>query len=149
MSIKGDPMTTLLWANKSLRNFEKGLSEKGYQASYRVVGEMLKMLGYGLQVDKKTLTVTESHADRDAQFEYINRHCKLANTKGIPVVSIDAKKKENIGNFKNNGKTYQLHGNPIEVLYHDFPLKELGKIKPEFYLIIWFIYRIFFEIRVI
>jgi DNA-binding transcriptional ArsR family regulator len=66
---KGDPMTTLRWANKSLRNLEKGLAEKGYKASYRVVGEMLKMLGYGLQGDKKTLTITKSHADRDAQFE--------------------------------------------------------------------------------
>jgi hypothetical protein len=127
---KGDPMTTLLWTNKSLRNLEKRLAEKGYKASYRVVGEMLKMLGCGLQADKKTLTLTESHADRDAQFEYINRRCKLANAEGIPVLSIDAKKKENIGNFKNNGKTYQEQGKPIEVLDHDFPLKELGKVTP-------------------
>jgi hypothetical protein len=84
---KGDPETTLLWTNKSLRNLEKGLAEKGYKASYRVVGEMLKMLGYGLQADKKTLTLTESHADRDAQFEYINRRCKLANAEGIPVLT--------------------------------------------------------------
>jgi hypothetical protein len=127
---KGDPMITLLWTSKSLRNLEKGLAERGYTASYRVAGKMLKMLGYGLQADKKTLTVSESHTDRDAQFEYINRRCKLANAKGIPVISIDAKKKENIGNFKNNGKTYQPHGNPIEVLDHDFPLKELGKVTP-------------------
>jgi hypothetical protein len=127
---KGDPMTALLWTNKSLRNLEKGLSEKGYKASHRVVGEMLKMLGCGLQADKKTLTVTDSHADRDAQFEYINKQCKLAHAKGIPVISIDAKKKENIGNFKNNGKTYQPYGNPVEVLDHDFPFKELGKVTP-------------------
>ena len=91
---KGDPMVPLLWTNKSLRTLEKG-----YTACYRVVGEMLKMLGYGLQADKKTLTVTESHADRDAQFEYINTRCMQANAKGIPVISVDAKKKENIGNF--------------------------------------------------
>jgi hypothetical protein len=127
---KGDPMTTLRWTNKSLRNLEKGLAEKGYKASYRVVGEMLNMLGYGLQADKKTLTITESHADRDAQFEYLNTQCKLANARGIPVISIDAKKKEHIGNFKNNGQTYQPPGNPIEVLDHDFPLKELGKATP-------------------
>jgi hypothetical protein len=127
---KGDPMRTLLWTNKSLRNLEKGLAEKGYKASYRVVGEMLKMLGYGVQADKKTLTVTESHADRDAQFEYINTRCNQAKTRGIPVISLDAKKKENIGNFKNNGKTYRAHGNPIEVLDHDFPFKELGKVTP-------------------
>ena len=127
---KGDPMATLLWTNKSLRTLEKGVEEKGYKACYRVVGEMLKILGYGLQADKKTLTVTEPHVDRDAQFEYINEQCKKANAKGAPVISIDAKKKENIGNFKNNGKTYQPHGNPIEVLDHDFPIKELGKATP-------------------
>jgi hypothetical protein len=66
---KDGPMTTLLRANKSLRNLEKELAEKGYKASYRVVGEMLKMLGYGLQGDKKTLAITKSHADHDAQFE--------------------------------------------------------------------------------
>jgi hypothetical protein len=123
-------MIPLLWTNKSLRNLEKGLAARGYTVSYRVVGEMLKMLGYGPQADKKTLRVRESPPDRDAQFEYINRQGKLANAKGIPVLSIDAKKKENIGNFKNNGKTYQPHGNPIEVLDHDFPLKELGKATP-------------------
>jgi hypothetical protein len=133
---KDDPMTTLLWTNKSLRNLEKGLSEKGYKASYRVVGEMLKMLGYGLQADKKTLTATESPADRDAQFEYINSQCKAAYTKGIPVVFVDAKKNENIGvkenieNFRNKGKTYQTYGSPIEALDHDFLLKELGKATP-------------------
>jgi hypothetical protein len=127
---KGDPMTTLLWTNKSLRNLEKGLAANGYGVSYRVVGEMLKMLGYGLQADKKALTAGQSHVDRDAQFEYINEQCKLANARGIPVISIDAKKKENIGNFKNNGRTYQAHGNPIEVLDHDFPIKELGKVTP-------------------
>jgi hypothetical protein len=127
---KGDRMAMLLWTNKSLRNLQKGLDEKGYKACYRVVGEMLKMLGYGLQANKKTLTLTEPHADRDAQFEYINEQCKKANAKGIPVISIDAKKKESIGNFKNNGKTYQLHGNPVKVLDHDFPIKELGKVTP-------------------
>jgi hypothetical protein len=127
---KGDPMTTLLWTNKSLRSLEKGLAVNGYDVSYRVVGDMLKMLGYGLQSDKKTLTAREPHADRDAQFEYINEQCKQANARGIPVISIDAKKKENIGNFKNNGKTYQTHGNPIEVLDHDFPIKGLGKVTP-------------------
>jgi hypothetical protein len=127
---KGNPMTTLLWTNKSLRKLAKELAERGYNACYCVVGEMLKMLGYGLQADKKTLTVKESHADRDVQFEYINEQCKKADAEGIPVISIDAKKKENIGNFKNNGKTYQRHGNPIKVLDHDFPLKELGKVTP-------------------
>jgi hypothetical protein len=104
--------------------------EKGYKAGHGVVGEMLKIRGYGLQADKKTLTLTETHADCDAQSEYMNEGCKKADAAGIPVISIDAKKKENIGNFKNNGKTYQGHGNPIQVLDHDFPLKGLGKVTP-------------------
>jgi hypothetical protein len=127
---KGGPMTTLLWTNKSLRNLSKGLEKKGYKACHCVVGEILKILGYGLQADKKTLTLTETYADRDAQFEYINEHCKKANGEGIPVISIDAKKKENIGNLKNNGRTYQPQGNPVKVLARDFPLKELGKATP-------------------
>jgi hypothetical protein len=120
----------LLWTNKSLRSLEKGLAEKGCKACHRVVGEMLKTLGYGLQANKKTLTVTEPHADRDAQFEYINERCKQANAGGIPVISIDAKKKESVVNFKNNGKTYRPHGNPVKVPDHDFPIKELGKVTP-------------------
>jgi hypothetical protein len=126
---KGDPMSTLLWTNKSLRILSKALAGQGYSACHCVVGEMLKMLGCGLQADKKTLTVTESPVDRDAQFEYINERCKEANSLGIPVISIEAKKKENIGNFKNKGKTYQPQGNPIQVLDHDFPLEELGKVR--------------------
>jgi hypothetical protein len=127
---KGDPTAMLLWTNKSLRNLEKGLREKGYEVCHRVVGEMLKTLGYGLQANKKTLTVKEPHVDRNAQFEYINERCKQANAEGIPVISIDAKKKENIGNFKNNGMTYRSQGDPVKVLDHDFPIKELGKVTP-------------------
>jgi hypothetical protein len=127
---KGDPMCTLLWTNKSLRNLEKGLKEKGFDVCYRVVGELLKKLGYGLQADKKTLTVTPSHPDRDEQFEYINKETTEAMAKGMPVLSIDAKKKEKVGNFKNDGKTYQKEKTPIEVLDHDFPIPELGKATP-------------------
>ena len=126
---KGEPMRSLLWTNKSLRNLEKGLEEKGYEVCYRVVGVMLKMLGYGLQADKKTLTVTASHAERDKQFEHINTETTKAVRAGYPVLSIEAKKKENIGNFKNNGRTYQEKKTPIEVLDHDFPIAELGKAR--------------------
>jgi hypothetical protein len=120
----------LLWTNKSLRKLEKEPAEKGYEVCRRVVGEILKKLCYGLQANKKTLTLKEAHADRDAQFEYVNERCEQADAEGIPVVSTDAKKKESIGNFKNNGKTYRLSGNPIKVLDHDFPIKELGKGTP-------------------
>jgi len=127
---KGDPMRLLLWTNKSLRKLSLALEGKGYLANKDTVGQMLRMLGYGLQADKKTLTVKPTHADRDAQFEHINSETKKAVAAGNPVLSIDAKKKENIGNFKNNGRTYQPHKTPIEVLDHDFPIKELGKATP-------------------
>jgi hypothetical protein len=127
---KGDPESTLLWTNKSLRNLESGLMSIGYRASYRVVGVMLKMLGYSLQADKKTLCVTPSHKDRNEQFEYINKRCNSALADGSPVISVDAKKKEKIGNFKNSGKVYRESKTPIEVLDHDFPIEELGKATP-------------------
>jgi hypothetical protein len=90
---KGDPMQLLLWTNKSLRNISVALAEKSYSANKDTVGLMLKMLGYGLQADKKTLTVKPSHPERDAQFEHINDESKKAVAEGIPVLSIDAKKK--------------------------------------------------------
>jgi len=127
---KGDPMRLLLWTNKSLRKLSEALSEKGYSANKDTVGYMLRMLGYGLQADKKALTVKPSHPDRDAQFEHINEESNRAIAQGNPVLSIDAKKKENIGEFKNNGRTYQPHKTPIEVLDHDFPIPELGKATP-------------------
>jgi hypothetical protein len=79
---------------------------------------------YGLQADKKTLSVTVPHKDRGAPFECINRECKKAEAKGVPVLSIDAKKKEKRGNVTNNGRTYQPAKTPIETLDHDFPLVE-------------------------
>ena len=127
---KGDPMNPLLWTNKSLRNLEQGLKSKGFKVSYRVVGIMLRKLGYSLQADKKTLTATPSHPDRDKQFEHINTEAAKAIEAGSPVLSIDAKKKENIGNFKNNGRTYQEAKTPVTVLDHDFPIPELGKATP-------------------
>jgi len=127
---KGDPMCNLLYTNKSMKNLQKGLNEQGFQVSHRIVGKLLKKLGYGLQADKKTLTVKPSHPDRNSQFEYINTETKKANDSGNPVISVDAKKKEKIGNLKNDGKTYQPHKTPIEVLDHDFLIEELGKATP-------------------
>ena len=127
---KGDPMNPLLWTNKSLRNLGKELNAKGFEVSYRVVGVMLRRLGYSLQADKKTLTVTPSHPDRNKQFEYINAVTSKAIVIGSPVLSIDAKKKEKIGNFKNNGRTYKEKKTPTEVLDHDFLIPELGKATP-------------------
>ena len=127
---KGDPINMLLWTNLSLRTLSKELCLQGYKASKNTVAKMLKKLGYSLQANKKTLSATPSHPDRNEQFEYINAETVAANEQGCPVLSVDAKKKENIGNFKNNGTTYQAKGKPTEVLDHDFPIKELGKATP-------------------
>jgi hypothetical protein len=127
---KGDPERTLLWTKKSLRNLERELKLKGFKVSHVVVGKMLALLGYSLQSNKKNLKLKPSHPDRNEQFEYINSEVEAANLKGCPVLSVDAKKKENIGNFKNNGKTYQPKGTPNEVLDHDFPIEELGRAAP-------------------
>ena len=127
---KGDPMSTLLWTNKSLRNISKGLKERGFDASHNVIRKLLKKIGYNLQTNKKTLAQKAIDPDRNAQFEYINSETKTANKEGNPVISIDAKKKENVGNFKNNGQTYNPKGAPTEVLDHDFPIEELGKATP-------------------
>jgi len=127
---KGDPTNSLLWTNKSLRSLAAELAMEGFRVSHSAVGDMLKMLGYSLQSNKKTLTVKAPHPDRNEQFEYINVQTKEANAQGNPVLSIDAKKKENIGNFKNSGRTYREKGVPVEALDHDFPLEELGKATP-------------------
>jgi hypothetical protein len=86
---KGDPMRLLLWTNKSLRGLSSALAEKGFSANKDTVGRMLKMLGYGLQADKKTLTLKPAHTDRDAQFEHINSETKKAVAAGNPVLSIE------------------------------------------------------------
>jgi hypothetical protein len=127
---KRGPTDALLWTNKSLRNLSMELAEKGYHACYGVVGEMLRLSGYGLQADRKTPDAAESHTLRNAQFGYINEQCKKAKAGGIPVISIGVKKKENAGNFRNNGKTYQLRGNPVKVPGHDFPLNKFGGLTP-------------------
>ena len=127
---KGDPMNPLKWSSKSMRALETALEEKGYKASDTAIGEMLKKLGYSLQSNKKDLAIKPSHPDRNAQFEYINKKAQEYMAAGEPVISIDAKKKENIGNFKNSGVEYSPKGEPVKVLDHDFPIKELGKATP-------------------
>jgi hypothetical protein len=127
---KGDPMNPLKWSSKSMRAIEKVLNEKGYEVSYGTIAELLKKHGYSLQANKKDLAIKPSHPDRNAQFEYINKKALEYMATGQPVISIDAKKKENIGNFKNNGAEYSRKGEPIKVLDHDFPIKELGKATP-------------------
>ena len=127
---KGDPMTPLTWTSRSVRHLEKALTERGYRVSYVTVSNLLKELGYSLQANRKELAIQKQHPDRDEQFEYINEQAKVFFLKSCPVLSIDAKKKELVGNFKNGGREYHKAGSAAKVLDHDFPIKELGKATP-------------------
>jgi len=129
-STYGDPQKPLLWTTKSLRNLEEELRSKGYKIKYRKIGYLLKDMGYSLQVNQKMNQVGDQHPDRDAQFRHINETASEYLDKGYPVISIDCKKKENIGNFKNTGAEYARKKQPVRVLDHDFPLPESGKAAP-------------------
>jgi len=126
----GNPENPLLWTTKSLRNLQEELKAQGYKISHVKVGDLLKDLGYSLQLNQKAIQVGEPHVDRDEQFLYINAKAKSFMKDLQPVISVDTKKKENIGNFKNNGVEYAPKGNPIPVLDHDFPILGLGKANP-------------------
>lgn len=126
----GDPTNPLRWTTKSLRNLQKELKAKGYVIGYDKVGDILKSLGYSLQQNQKMKQVGEESPDRDEQFRHINTSAKRYMEEGNPVISIDCKKKENIGNFKNGGAEYRPRGNPALVMDHDFPLPEQGKAAP-------------------
>ena len=127
---KGDPMSFLTWCSKSLRHIEAELKRTGFDVSHVTIGKVLKSAGYSLQANRKDLAIKEGHLDRNEQFEYINKQADLFFAKKAPVLSIDAKKKENIGNFKNNGSEYHKKGRVSKVLDHDFPIEELGKAAP-------------------
>jgi transposase len=126
----GNPEKPLSYTTKSTRKIQEILSEKEIEVGHNVIGNILKEAGYSLQLSQKMLQVGEPHTDRNEQFEFINEKTDLFLEAGEPVISIDAKKKELIGNFKNNGQTYNKKENPTLVLDHDFPLKELGKATP-------------------
>ena len=126
----GNPENPLSYTTKSTRKIKQILSEKDYEVGHNVVGNILEELGYSLQLNQKMLQIGEEHPDRNAQFEFINSKSKEFMESGNPVISIDAKKKELVGSFKNNGKTYNKEKNPTKVLDHDFPIKELGKVTP-------------------
>jgi transposase len=127
---KGDPENPLLWTSKSVRKLQVALEEKGIKVAHRTICDLLKNLGYALLSNRKDLVLKESHPDRNAQFEYINEQSKKFIAEHEPVISIDAKKKENIGNFKNNGAEWNKSNEPTKVLDHDFPIKENGKAVP-------------------
>jgi transposase len=130
-STYGSPEKVLSWTTESLRSIQKALAEKHeIKASHMTIGSILEELGYSKQANQKMLQVGKPNPDRNAQFEFINQKAKEYINAGEPVISVDTKKKENIGNFKNPGQEYRRSKNPREVLDHDFPIKELGKIAP-------------------
>ena len=126
---RGDPESPLLWCSKSLRNIADALHSKGHKVSHNAVGKILKEKGYSLQSNRKTHEGGE-HPDRDMQFEFINNQVRNYIQKGQPVISIDCKKKELIGNFKNNGKELEPQKNPTHVNVYDFIDSALGKAIP-------------------
>ena len=119
-STVGNPENPLLWTTKSLRNLESSLKEKGMSVSYVTIGNILEEMGYSLQQNRKYTESGNVGPDRDAQFQYINNKAKEFMNNKTPVISVDAKKKELIGNYKNPGKEYALKGNPVKVNDHDF-----------------------------
>lgn len=126
----GNPDNPLLWTTKSLRNLADELNNQGFKIGYRKVGYLLKEMGYSLQMNQKMNQVGEEHPDRDKQFQHINQKVIDFSCAELPVISIDCKKKELVGRFKNNGAEYAPKGKAIEVYDHDFPLPENGKAVP-------------------
>jgi hypothetical protein len=125
-----NPDNPLTYTTKSTRKIKQILNEKGYEIGHNVVGNLLEECGYSLQLNQKMLQAGNERPDRSSQFEYINEKAKDFLESGDPVISIDAKKKELVDNFKNNGSTYNKQNNPTKMPVHDFPLKELGKVAP-------------------
>ena len=127
---RGDPKAPLLWTSKSTRNLADELVDLGHEVSHDTIGRLLEGIGYSLQANRKTLE-GKDHPDRDAQFEYINQQVRAFQKAGQPVVSVDAKKKELIGNFRNPGREWHRRGESEEVCAKDFRDKQLGKAIPE------------------
>ena len=126
---RGDPMSPLRWTCKSLRHLATELSDAGHQISHDTVGVLLSQMGYSLQRNRKTRE-GEDHPARDAQFKHINSCCRAFMKDDQPVISVDTKKKELIGDFKNAGREWQPKGKPEEVRTHDFIDENLGKAIP-------------------
>jgi transposase len=128
-STRGDPMSPLKWTSKSLRNLAAALCAMGHRVGHDSVSALLKTLGYSLQGNRKTLEGS-SHVDRDAQFQHIAETVQAAITTGQPAISVDTKKKELVGDFKNGGREYRPAGSPEPVRVHDFIDPKLGRAAP-------------------
>lgn len=126
---RGDPATPLRWTCKSLTHLADELKKQGHQLSRQKVAELLKALGYSLQGTRKVKEGSSNPA-RDAQFNYINERVKAFQRRGQPVISIDTKKKELIGEFQNKGREWRPQGCPEKVQVYDFIDKDLGKVNP-------------------
>ena len=126
---RGHPESPLLWVCKSTYHLRDALVRQGYQVSQPQVAKLLTELGYSLQAPRKT-EEGGTHPDRDAQFTYIHKQLQTFHDRGWPAISVDAKKKEKIGNYANTGREYQRHGQPVTVKVYDFVDKQLGKAIP-------------------
>jgi hypothetical protein len=126
---RGHPETCLRWTCNSVRKLAEDLNRMGHQVSYPVVAELLHELGYSLQANRKTRE-GDSHVDRNAQFAYIDDKVRRCIARNQPVISVDTKKKELVGDFKNGGREWRPKGNPEKVRVHDFVVPELGRVAP-------------------
>jgi len=128
-AIRGDPEAALLWVSKSQRHLSAALAERGFTAGQKLVGRLLNRLGFSLQANAKTREGA-SHPDRNAQFEHINAEVTAFQAAGEPAISVDTKKKELVGDFRNGGRELRPKGQPEPVRVHDFVIPELGKAVP-------------------
>lgn len=126
---KGDPMRIILWTDKSTRILANILHQQGFSISHRLARDLLLFLGFSLKANKKNIEGI-SHPDRDRQFQHINQTCKTFEAKGNPIISVDCKKKELIGNFRNNGQEWQPKGQNTVVNVYDFKNLSDGKAVP-------------------
>jgi transposase len=126
---RGDPESSWRWTSKSVRKLAEELAGLGHAVSYPVVAELLHEMGYSLQANRKTKE-GDSHPDRNAQFEHINARVRQYMDLRQPVISVDTKKKELVGDFKNGGQDWRPKGQPEKVRVHDFPIPELGRAAP-------------------
>jgi hypothetical protein len=128
-TVRGEPDSPLRWTIRSTRVLANTLRRKGHPVSHTAVANLLDEAGFSLQANRKTRE-GKSHPDRDAQFHYINRLVRRLQRRGQPVISVDTKKKELVGDFKNGGREYRRRGRPTKVRVHDFADKQLGKAIP-------------------
>jgi len=129
-STRGDPESPLRWTCKSVRSLAAALEDKGHHIGRQSVANILHELEYSLQANRKTSEGKADHPDRDAQFQHINGYAKKFLRKGMPVISVDTKKKELVGKYKNNGQEWAKKSRPVKVLSHDFPDPKVSKAVP-------------------